>query len=57
MLASMIPFLIFVALTNNSDRALTILENIALILTGFLFRAAANSEKLRVLKSVYGAVI
>jgi hypothetical protein len=37
MLASMIPFLIFVALTNNSDRALTILENIALILTGFFF--------------------
>jgi len=37
MLASMIPFLIFVALVNNSDRALTIVENIALILTGFFF--------------------
>jgi hypothetical protein len=37
MLASMILFLIFVALTDDNDRALTIIENIVLILTGFFF--------------------
>lgn len=37
MLVLLIPFLVFVALANNSDRALTIVENIVLILTGFFF--------------------